>query len=79
MTHMRKIARVLGVALLAHTLTLYAADLDTVEQGHSHACRVTARRVAPARMGTTLALPASPRNTCSISSSTFATDGASFP
>jgi cytochrome c553 len=29
---MRKIARVLGVALLAHTFTLHAADLDTVEQ-----------------------------------------------
>ena len=32
MTRMRKIARVLGVTLLAHTFTLYAADLDTVEQ-----------------------------------------------
>ena len=32
MTPMRKIARVLGVALLAHAFTLYAADLDTVEQ-----------------------------------------------
>lgn len=32
MIRMRKIVRVLGVALLAHTFTLYAAELDTVEQ-----------------------------------------------